>query len=257
MRFCIVTPVFRAAPWIRRCLRSIQAQTIDFRCIVRDDQSDDGTYELARDHVAGDARFVVERSESRMYALGNMVAGIRKIAHDPEDVVVSVDGDDWLRHRHVLERLREVYASPDVWMTYGSHQRWKNKLLHRIGWKVRRGIAAPYPPDVVARRGYRGHKYLASHLRTFKRFLFDAIDDADMRDENGRYFATACDVVHMIPMLEMAGPDHVRYLDELLYVYNNSNPINEHRVARDQQLSVEAIVAGRAPYAPLSGRPHG
>lgn len=257
MTFCIVTPVFRARRWVRRCLRSIQAQTVDFRCVVRDDKSDDGTFELARATVAGDSRFFVERSEERLYPLGNIVAGIRRIAHDPDDIIVTVDGDDWLRHDQVLERLRDVYASPDVWLTYGSHQRWKNKLLHRIGWTVRRGIAAPYPEAVGARRAYREHEYLASHLRTFKRFLFDAIDDADLRDDDGIYFRAAGDVAHMVPMLELAGPEHIRFLDELLYVYNNSNPISEHRVVEDLQRSVAEVIASKPRYEPLLRRPHG
>lgn len=257
MRFRVVTPAFRAAPWIERCLASIQAQTVDFRCIVRDDQSDDGTFERARARVAGDARFVVERSDERLYPLGNLVAGIRRVSQDRDDVILTVDGDDWLRHKRVLERLQEAYASPEVWLTYGSHQRWKNKFLHRVGWTVRRGIAASYPPDVVKNRTYRSHKYLASHLRTFRRFLFDAIDDADLRDEEGHYYRAAGDVAHMIPMLEMAGPEHVRYLDELLYVYNNSNPGNERRVAADMQQCVTDAIAAKPRYQALASRPHG
>lgn len=256
MTFCIVTPTFRAAPWIQRCLHSIQRQTVkDFRCVVRDDRSDDDTLARAQEAVAGDERFLVVRSETRLYPLGNILTGIRQISDDPEDVIVTVDGDDWLRHRRVLERVRDVYASPDVWLTYGSHQRWKNKLLHRLGWTVRRGIAAPYPEDVASRRAYRSHTFLASHLRTFKRFLFDAIRDEDLRDADGHYYRRAGDVAHMVPMLEMAGPEHVRYLDELLYVYNNSNPISEHRIDAETQVDTAGEIAAKPPYEPLTGRP--
>ena len=55
----------------------------------------------------------------------------------------------------------------------------------------------------------------------------------------------------------MAGSEHVRYLDELLYVYNNSNPINEHRIVADSQRSVADIIAAKPSYEPLTGRPHG
>ena len=251
MNIRIVVPVFRAARWVRRCLRSIQRQTRDFRCVIRDDGSDDGTFERIHDAVGADARFVVQRSATRLYPLGNMVAGIRAIATDPEDVVVTVDGDDWLRHRRVLERLARVYADDQVWLTYGSHQRWKPRLLHRIGWTVRRGIAAPYAPEVHEARSYRTAPYVASHLRTFRRFLFDAIREEDLRDADGAYYRVAGDVAHMIPMLEMAGPAHTRYIHEMLYVYNNSNPSSEHRRAAQDVRDVVARLAALPPYAAL------
>ena len=34
----------------------------------------------------------------------------------------------------------------------------------------------------------------------------------------------------MFPMLEMAGAKHYRYMTDINYVYNNFNPINEHKV---------------------------
>ena len=58
---------------------------------------------------------------------------------------------------------------------------------------------------------------------------------------DGRYFATAWDLAFMLPMLEMAGPEHIRIVEEMVYVYNNSNPISDHRAARDDQ-RIKAIV---------------
>lgn len=253
--FRFIVAAYKAEPWIARCVRSMQRQTVKgFRCTIVDDASPDGTFEKAQAVVAGDERFTLTRNDTNRGALGNRVAMVRG-AGDPDEVCIIVDGDDWLMHDRVLERLAAVYADPDVWITYGSHQRWKNKLLHRLGWTVRRGIAAPYPEDVASRRAYRSHTFLASHLRTFKRFLFDAIRDEDLRDADGHYYRRAGDVAHMVPMLEMAGPEHVRYLDELLYVYNNSNPISEHRIDAETQVDTAGEIAAKPPYEPLTGRP--
>ena len=36
-----------------------------------------------------------------------------------EEIVVLVDGSDWLAHEWVLERLNQYYANPDLWITHG------------------------------------------------------------------------------------------------------------------------------------------
>jgi hypothetical protein len=40
----------------------------------------------------------------------------------------------------------------------------------------------------------------------------------------------AGDLAFMLPMLEMAGPSHARFLGDYNYVYNGENPLSEHRV---------------------------
>jgi hypothetical protein len=34
----------------------------------------------------------------------------------------------------------------------------------------------------------------------------------------------------MFPMLEMSGQEHYRFMKEINYVYNEQNPINDHKV---------------------------
>ncbi|MHC5012650.1 MAG: glycosyltransferase family 2 protein [Planctomycetota bacterium] len=251
-RFCINTPVFQSVDWIDRCLESIRSQTVtDFRCAVMDDHSTDGTFERARARVKGDDRFLVMQPAQKNFSLGNRLEGIRRVSEDPEDIVVIVDGDDWLMHDRVLERLQTVYADPDVWLTYGSHQRWKGRLRERWGLKKKRGIARPYPDAIAERRLFRYYPFCASHLRTFKRFLWDAIRDEDLRDEDGAYFKYTEDEVTMLPMLDMAGRRHIRYLHEMLYVYNHANPMSDERIHSDAQVLTAALVRARPPYPAL------
>jgi glycosyltransferase involved in cell wall biosynthesis len=247
-------PAYNAGPWIGRCLRSIRAQSVrDFRCIVLDDQSPDDTYDRARAAVRGDERFLVERASERRLAMGNTVEGVRRISTNDDDVIVHVDGDDWLAHGDVLAVLARHYEDPDVWLTYGSHRRWKDKLRHKLGIKRRRGIARAYPDVILRERLFRWYEFLASHLRTYRKFLWDGIDDADLRDEAGVYWRTGADFAAMIPMLEMAGPDHVRFVDEILYVYNNSNPLNDHRAAAEDQILTTCRIRQKPAY-PLLDR---
>jgi glycosyltransferase involved in cell wall biosynthesis len=235
--FRIVVPVRDAERWVGRCVRSIRFQRgEDWRALVVDDRSEDATHERALEAAAGDPRIEVVRTAERRYALANLVDGVRRLATGPDDVVLAVDGDDWLAHDRVLEVLAGVYADPEVWLTYGSHRRFKDKWTHRVGLRKKRGIAHAFPAEVAEARTFRSQPWAATHLRTFRKFLFDGIRDADLRGPDGSYWRTTWDMALMFPMLEMAGARHIRYVHDMLYVYNNANPRSIHRVAPAEQI---------------------
>lgn len=254
IRFAIVCPVWNSEAWVRRCLQSIRSQTHrNFRCVLIDDVSDDRTYERAQQAATGDDRFQVLRNETRSFPLANIVRATALAAHDPDDVIVIVDGDDWLKHDRVLELLARVYADPEVWLTYGSHELYRKPLRDRLLRRVVRGKTARQYPDVVLQSGlYRYCPFFANHLRSYRKFLFDAIGNEDLRDEHGKYWWAAGDLATMIPMLEMATAQHIRYLPDILYVYNNNHPWSEMRTeTRYPKLLVKLQIQARTRYQPL------
>jgi glycosyltransferase involved in cell wall biosynthesis len=258
VQFRVVVPAYQAAPWIGRCLGSIREQEgVDLRCIVLDDHSPDATFERAREAVAGDERFTVARPEQRQFALANIVEGVRRIATDPEDVVVTVDGDDWLHGTRALERVARAYERDGAWLTYGSYWRWRGRWYERWGLRRKRGVARAYPREVLEARAFRTAPWRATHLRTFKRFLWDAVRDEDLREADGSYFRAGWDLAFMFPMLEMAGKDHVAYVDDLLYVYNETNPLGDWRVAAEKQRRTADLLRAKPPYSLLVRRPEG
>lgn len=254
--FRIIIAAYKCGPWVDRCIASVLAQDHpDWRAILIDDQSPDDTYERAVAAAGGDERIVIERSPERRLGLWNTKVGIETIATDPEDVIVTLDGDDWFAHGQVLATLEREYQDPDLWLTYGSHRRWKNKLSHKLGWKVKRGIACEIPRSIAEGRYFRQFEFVSSHLRSFKRFLWDQIRDEDLRDDDGAYWQAAPDHAFMLPMLEMAGADRIKYLHEMLYVYNNSNPLSEFRSIPEAQLLAACKMRAKEPYPLLAEKP--
>jgi hypothetical protein len=67
-------------------------------------------------------------------------------------------------------------------------------------------------------------------MRTWRAFLWRNIKQEDLKDENGIYWKVTGDLAFMFPMLEMAGEEHYRFIDDIIYVYNEQNPINDHKV---------------------------
>jgi hypothetical protein len=248
--FAIVVPTRNARPWIARCLRSIAEQQTSWpwRCLVIDDASDDGTVDEI-ERVLADllqegigAGFAFQRNSQRQTALANIVAGFESLGtrERPMDVLMAIDGDDWLFGNRVLESLVSTYATSHCWITWGGLITWPQGEL----------VTAPVPGDVIEAGSYRSQPWRTSHLRTFRSHLWHAIQDSDLRDVDGHYYESTWDMAIMFPMLEMAG-ERVRQMRDALYVYNCENPNSDHVVRRPQQLAFEAEIRAKPPYQPL------
>ncbi|GAB3678651.1 glycosyltransferase family 2 protein [Salinisphaera aquimarina] len=253
VNICVLCAVWNAEEWIGRSLDSIAAQRYPhFRCAVIDDASTDATWAIAQERIARNDRFIGWQNDTRLDSTTeNHIAAVEAISKDPWDVMVVVDGDDWLAHPGVFDEIAAVYADPDVWLTYGSFQLWRNKLLERWGVRAERGWIRAYPDFVAEHNLFRYYHFEASHLRTWRRFLWDRIDSAHLKGPDDRYVNTAGDVATMIPMLEMAGPAHIRYIDSLLYIYNHKNPLSMGRTRRSEQDLVDLQVRALPRYRPL------
>jgi len=242
-KFIIAVPVFNAKDYIIECLESILQQNYsNFELCVMDDHSDDGTWELIG-KVCDDynACFNICRNDHRLGSpLANLVKGIELFSFDREDVVVTVDGDDKLATTSVLGDLNEVYQDTGVWMTYGQ-------------FVPLSGNYPPYCKEIPDTRTYRrSGQWLASHLRTFKKKLWDKIDDRDLRGEDGKYYQPAGDVAVMYPIIEMCGHTHLRFIEKVNYIYNDLSPLNEMKTVKSEQLRVAQEIRNKYIYDELT-----
>jgi len=223
--FKIIVPCYNAEDWIQNTLRSIADQEYsNFQCIVVDDISTDSTWEKIQSFNL-DSRFVAIKNTEKKYALRNINDSIELSGPAPSDVVVLLDGDDWFPSNYVLSRLNEYYNNTEIWMTYGSFVRYPDG---HIGQE-----SSEYPKDIIQKNSFRSDTWRASHLKTFRNFLWQNIKKEDLKDEDGNFFETAYDQAIMLPLLEMSG-DHSKYLEDVLCVYNVGNPnaVNKTRVQK-------------------------
>ena len=232
VQFAIVSAARNCAAWVENNVQSVLGQRYPhWRAVLIDDASTDSTFAKAQASAASDDRYTVLRNETQHGALANIVRATELAAHAANDVIVIIDGDDWLSDNTALERLAHYYSDPSLWLSYGSHKLLRRRWRDRLRGRPNRGQARPVP-DSVARLGlYRYHTgpWCASHLRSYRKFLWDEIRDADLRDDDGEYFCSAADVATMLPLMEMAGPEHARYLPDILYVYNNDHASSDNQ----------------------------
>ena len=242
--FKIIVPFYNVEKWIKVCIRSVKAQNYkDFQCVLLDDMSTDDTAKIVREEIGDDPRFTFVQCQEKAYALKNIYDGIALSEPDSEDIIVTLDGDDWLARKDVLYLLNQAYQNTDCRMTYGSYVEYpggrKGKFAKRI------------PPEWISQRLLRKAPWQASHLRTFKHDLWKRIKVEDLQDPDGNFYRMAWDLAFMFPMLEMAGSKSL-YIADPLYVYNVSNPLNDHKIDNQLQVRTENEIRQRHPYITLA-----
>ena len=241
--FRIVTPVYNSEDWIKKCIDSVKAQTYsNYEHIIVDDGSTDKTLEIAIQETRGDSRFKVVKKDYRMGIMHSHITGAELLGRnaDDEDIYVHLDGDDWLSHDKVLERLNTVYNETGCWMTYGNYEATDGS----------KSVCTPRREEIPIRLHIVKGGWCFSHLRTFKKFLWDKIKVDSLLDSNGKMFTSATDVAILCPMLELSG-DKIEFIDEVLYVYNRDNPLNEDKADLTDQVRCALEIAQQTPYTAL------
>jgi len=246
VHFKIITSFYNVEEWLKYTIRSMRVQDYkDFQCILTNDMSTDNSLQIARKETEGDPRFLIIDNEEKKNTLHNNVNAINLTSSD-EDVIVILDGDDWFSSKGCLGALKKVYEKEKCWMTYGSYMEYPAGSRGKFARKC--------PQSVVDDNSYRENEWVYSHLKTFKYFLWKRLQEKDFMDPStGDYFDFAQDLVYMFPLLEMAGPK-AKYIEEILYVYNLRNPLNEHKVDHSRQLAVEQIIRNKQKYSLLEER---
>lgn len=169
----------------------------------------------------------------------------RLIADLPADRIVAwVDLDDWLLVPHALARAAREHEA-GAWATYGS-------FVYAEGQQIQ---ITPYDerqwPDL------RSDPWAATHVKTFRAGLFNAIKDEDLKLYGEQWLRRAVDVAVMLPILEMAGFRRTAFIPDPLYCYH-FGVSTEHVVSEDElALERESVryVRGRRPYRRLEKLP--
>lgn len=218
-RFLVVVPVYNCVEYIGRCISSVLSQQYkNYNVIVIDDHSDDGTWDEIKKYKV---KAIRNKSHSGS-AIENIIKGIR--TGDDDDIVVCIDGDDYLPDNYVFTYLNSVYDR-DVWLTYGQYTslsgRFENICQHLGMIRTCDEIGQRITISLNSRTYRKSKVWCTSHLRTFRKWLFKMVRDEDLRDMNGDYFRTGWDLAMMYPMIEMSGDKHILFIERIMYVYDD------------------------------------
>jgi glycosyltransferase involved in cell wall biosynthesis/SAM-dependent methyltransferase len=246
-KFVLIIPSYNNERYCERNIASALSQNYtNYRVIFTDDCSSDQTFAKVSTLVSNspqNKRATLIKNNVRIGALANIYNMIYSCSDD--EIVLTVDGDDWLANNEVLNKLNQVYSNNDIWMTYGQYQNSTDKHI---------GIAKAYPANIVNGNSFRSYAWLASHLRTFYVWLFKKIRREDLM-KDGKFYQMTWDFAMMFPILEMSGT-HSQFISDILYIYNLENPINDHKVNGGLQQKLDKELRNKPKYMRVQEKPN-
>jgi len=236
----IVISTRNSEQYIEKCLNSAVNQDYSkFEIIFLDADSTDKTYEKALKYEDLYSNVRIIKNKIRKYQGENVKIGT-ELSKD-KSIIVTLDGDDWFPHSKVLSKINDIYLEKDCWMTYGSY------VEHPY-----RDVSShyhEYPKEIKENNKFRNYKWMASHLRTFRRELFLKIKEEDLKDPfTNNYFSMAPDLSFQLPMLEMCPSDKSVFINDVLYVYNRTNPLSEDKIDMKEQERIADLIKLKPSY---------
>lgn len=243
----IIIPSYNNSKWCNWNLSSVfQQKYSNYRVIYIDDCSTDNTYELVLARIK-EAELEQPDLANRIHLIRNSknqgaLANIYTACHlaDDSQIIVTLDGDDALAHPDVLSVINQAYQNPNVWLTYGQYTEYPE------GWL---GICHAIPDHIVANNAYRSYEWVTSHVRTYYAWLFKRIKKEDFMYKD-RFYSMTADLAIMFPLLEMSG-GRFTFIDQILYIHNQANPLNDFKLNRTKQAYFEQIIRNAPRYQPL------
>lgn len=239
--FKVIIPSYKAGSWLNNCLTSVQNQSYkEFEVCAVDDCSPDDEGRDIISKFCKDNNWKYLFNKDRQYSLKNFFLAAKHLDCKNDDIIITIDGDDWLYDNNVFEKVKSYYDSGDIHLTYGQY-------ISTNGTDSKYYCFKP-SIDVIKKKAYRKVPWLFTHLKTFRYKLMKSIRVEHLKDIDGEYFKVASDLALMYPMVEMCG-DKFYCSDDILYVYNEGNPISDFRIAKNDQARADSLIR-RLPVYP-------
>jgi FkbM family methyltransferase len=244
----IVSPFYNCAEYIARCITSVATQDYDnYKHILIDDCSTDNSLTVVNAillTLPEDVRkkYTVISNKENLGAVRNQIENIRALVND-DAVVMLLDGDDSLVNDNTLLSYFNNIYDGSTEFTYGSC--WS--MVDNIPL-----ISQPYPEEVKKAGNYRNHHFNwilpYTHLRTFKKYLLNNIDNSLFQDSQGKWYKAGGDGSVFYALIELADPNKVKCLQDIVYNYNDINPLNDYKVnGTEQNQNAQAIIKMNQP----------
>lgn len=211
---------------IIRALSSVYRQDYDdIGLLFIDDASTDHTRELAIDFFEQNKKtgfdIALHLNEKKTPKILSLDTAIRKYCNNPDSVIFWLDGDDELLTTEAIRVMMNDHQQYDiVWSQHEFVNLKENRTVH--------GFCGPMESNFP-----RQHRWVSSHLKSFKNYLFQSLANHMLRDEDGTYYAFAIDRVIMYPLIEMVGKEKCFFRNKMYYRYYHATPEHIRRIQEE------------------------
>ena len=209
---------------VETCLDTILSQDYpDLGIVFIDDCSTDDTLSKVRNKLTGDNIVIIplENPSGRLMCWKQAVKSCSGSC-----VIFLVNPEDRLTDNGAVSAMMRHHIDYDVvWSQYvlGNHIGSNSALTERV----------------------REDKWTASHLMSFKKFLFNGVDTSYFADKMGKPFEFAEEIAVMLPITEIAGKERCYFLDRIFYRCGGGDKSREYLTRR---ALCETQIRNKRPY---------
>lgn len=139
-KFSVIMPLYNKAPYVRKALESIMAQTFtDFELIVVDDGSSDNSATICEDFIK-EASQTIHNTLDIIHQPNSGVAAARNngVAASHGEFLCFLDADDWWEPNYLEEMDRLIREYPDAGLYAMNYVYYKPGKTH-VALKLERG----------------------------------------------------------------------------------------------------------------------
>ena len=236
-KILVVSPIWNGMDWIERNILSVATQDYDnWEHVIIDDFSSDETIKIAEARIATfpieiQRKIHIIKNVTNVGCIKNQLTAIDNYYNTPEDIIVLLDGDDWLVNNNtIFKYLNDIY-NKGYRFTYGSS--WS--LADNIPL-----ISQDYPQEVKDNRTYRNFlfnwKIPYTHLRTAEASLFEGIKDYSIfKDNENEWMKAGADNPLFYALIEQCESEQIFCNKEIIVNYNDRNPLNDYKIKGEEQ----------------------
>jgi glycosyltransferase involved in cell wall biosynthesis len=233
-KITVITPFYNAEKYIENCILSVVSQDYEnYKFVLIDDASTDNSLQVTKNLLGKlpiniQKKIKLTQNFTNMGAVYNHWHALQKV--DDDSIILLLDGDDWLVNNNTIFNFYNNLYQQGIEFAYGSC--WS--LVDNIPL-----IAQNYPNEVKNNKTYRSHKFPwnmpYTHLRTFTKSLFNGLGEEKFKDANGDWLRAGGDGALFYELIERADPNKVIAVKEIIYNYNDLNPLNDYKINNEEQ----------------------
>lgn len=208
----IVITGWNCEKFAEQCLDSVEIAITDLaqppKITLVDDGSNDDTAAVVDGHQLSHTIDVITNTSNKGAAFSRHISIQTEV--EGETVMVCIDLDDWVLP-HAFVTIQDAYWSdPSIWATFGN---W----IDQYGRRNPQGFYSDREINLNMHRSIT--PFNGTHIRTFRRFLYDAIANEDMQDAAGEWLTVCTDAAMVMPLLDQCEGQNVAWIDDPIYVY--------------------------------------
>lgn len=242
-----------------RCIRSLQGQIYgNYTCTLIDDCCDGfDPVPLIRKYKLDNGKFRYMRNRKKLFMLSGPEYALDILDANPADIIVTLDGDDWFAHPHVLWQLNAIYRLGRTRATYGNSfefTSWDTRNFQEFShWHMTtRWNCAQNNPDgkippvrqlspEETRDGWACVPWCHFHTRSCFYAEWLVFGRETMTYGNGKKVHSPSDQAIFVPIFDNCEGHELKFINEPSYVYQHvkntsefstNHNTNEHKATR-------------------------